>query len=102
MGAMRSRRVVGERLAVTTDLQYLINPALNPDESSICLFGLRARFVLRYNRNAIPSKEAIMITKTMKAATMTLMLAAASGAHNPSFLQIGRAHLLQTLVRPRQ
>ena len=40
------RWYLGEQLAVTPDVQYLINPALNPNESSIWLFGLRARFVL--------------------------------------------------------
>jgi len=28
---------------ITTDLQLLINPALNPDQDSIWVFGLRAR-----------------------------------------------------------
>jgi porin len=37
---------LGERLAVTPDLQYFLNPALNPDQSSIWLFGLRARLAL--------------------------------------------------------
>ena len=37
---------LGERFAVTPDLQYFINPALNPDQSSIWLFGLRARLAL--------------------------------------------------------
>jgi porin len=37
---------VGDRLAVTPDLQYFINPALNPDQSSIWLFGVRARLAL--------------------------------------------------------
>ena len=37
---------VGDRFAVTPDLQYFINPALNPDQSSIWLLGLRARLAL--------------------------------------------------------
>jgi len=37
---------LGEQLAVTPDLQLMINPALNPDQSSIWLFGLRARLAL--------------------------------------------------------
>jgi porin len=37
---------LGERFAVTPDLQYFIDPALNPDQSSIWLFGLRARLAL--------------------------------------------------------
>ena len=40
------RWYVGEQLAVTPSLQYLINPALNPDEDSVLAFGLRARFAL--------------------------------------------------------
>ena len=37
---------LGEQLAVTPDLQLFINPATNPDESSIWVFGLRARLAL--------------------------------------------------------
>ena len=37
---------LGEQLAVTPDLQLLINPANNPDEDRIWLFGLRARLAL--------------------------------------------------------
>ena len=32
-----------ERLAFTPDVQWVISPALNPDASSIWLFGIRAR-----------------------------------------------------------
>jgi porin len=35
-----------EHLAVTPSIQWLGNPALNPDEDSVWLFGLRARFEL--------------------------------------------------------
>ncbi|WP_018969793.1 carbohydrate porin [Rubritalea marina] len=34
-----------ENIALTPDIQYLINPALNPQDSSILLGGLRARIV---------------------------------------------------------
>jgi len=34
------------RIAVTPDLQYIINPALNPDASSIFVWGVRARLAL--------------------------------------------------------
>jgi porin len=34
------------RLAITPDLQYLINPALNADASSIFLWGIRGRLAL--------------------------------------------------------
>jgi len=37
---------LGEQLAVTPDLQLLIDPALNPDKNSIWVFGLRARLAL--------------------------------------------------------
>jgi porin len=37
---------LGEQLAVTPDLQLLINPALNQDESSIWVFGIRGRMAL--------------------------------------------------------
>ena len=40
------RWYLGEQLAVTPDVQYLIHPALNPDENAIWLVGVRARFVL--------------------------------------------------------
>jgi len=40
------RWYVGKQLAVTPNVQYLINPANNLGEKSIWLFGLRARFVL--------------------------------------------------------
>ena len=32
-----------EELAITPDIQYIRNPALNPDASSTWVFGLRAR-----------------------------------------------------------
>jgi len=35
-----------QNLAITPDVQLIINPALNPDESSIWVFGLRARLAL--------------------------------------------------------
>jgi len=35
---------VFKELAITPDLQYIKNPALNPEESSLWVFGLRARF----------------------------------------------------------
>ena len=34
------------RLALTSDLQYLKDPALNPDEDSIYIWALRGRFSL--------------------------------------------------------
>lgn len=37
---------ISSRFAITPDLQYLINPALNPDQSSIFLWGLRGRLAL--------------------------------------------------------
>ena len=37
---------LGEQLAITPDLQWIIDPALNPDEDSIWIFGLRARLSL--------------------------------------------------------
>jgi len=40
------RMQVSSKIAITPDLQYIINPALNPDGSSIFLWGLRARVVL--------------------------------------------------------
>jgi len=35
---------VGERFAVTADMQYIKDPALNPGESTIWMFNARARF----------------------------------------------------------
>ena len=35
-----------QNLAITPDVQLVINPALNPDESTIWIFGLRARLAL--------------------------------------------------------
>jgi len=40
------RMQVSSRLAITPDLQYLVNPALNPDANSIFLWGVRARLAL--------------------------------------------------------
>ena len=37
---------LGSHLAVTPDLQFLINPALNTDEDSIWVFGIRGRMAL--------------------------------------------------------
>jgi len=37
------RLQVTKELAITPDVQFLINPALNPDEDNIWVFGLRAR-----------------------------------------------------------
>jgi porin len=38
------RLQVTKQIAITPDIQYLRNPALNPDENSIWVFNLRARF----------------------------------------------------------
>lgn len=35
-----------QNLAITPDVQLIIDPALNPDESTIWIFGLRARLAL--------------------------------------------------------
>lgn len=40
------RLQVSSKFALTPDVQYLINPALNPEVSSIFLWGIRARLVL--------------------------------------------------------
>jgi porin len=40
------RLQLSTRLAVTPDIQYLFNPALNPDVSGIFLWGVRARLAL--------------------------------------------------------
>jgi porin len=40
------RLQVTKELAITPDVQFLINPALNPDEDNIWVFGLRARLAL--------------------------------------------------------
>ena len=32
-----------ERLAITPSLQYIVNPASNPEETEVWLFGLRGR-----------------------------------------------------------
>jgi len=34
---------VSKAIAITPDVEYLINPALNPDTDSIWVFGLRVR-----------------------------------------------------------
>ena len=35
-----------EQLAITPDIQYLVDPALNPDEDKLWVVGLRARLAL--------------------------------------------------------
>jgi porin len=40
------RLQVTEQFAVTPDIQYLVDPAQNPTEDSLWIFGLRARFAL--------------------------------------------------------
>jgi porin len=35
---------VGKRTAITIDVQYIKDPALNPNESSLWMFNTRARF----------------------------------------------------------
>jgi len=35
---------VGQRVAITVDTQFISDPALNPDESTLWMFNLRARF----------------------------------------------------------
>jgi porin len=40
------RMQISSRFAITPDLQYLINPALNPGQSSIFVWGLRGRLSL--------------------------------------------------------
>ena len=35
---------VGKNVAVTVDTQLIKDPALNPDESTIWMFNIRARF----------------------------------------------------------
>lgn len=37
---------VSSKIAITPDIQYLINPTLNPEQSSIFLYSVRARIVL--------------------------------------------------------
>ena len=37
---------ITREFALSPDLQYLRNPALNPSQTSVWVFGLRARFVL--------------------------------------------------------
>jgi porin len=34
---------LGRHVAVTADVQYIKDPAINPDEDSIWMFGLRGR-----------------------------------------------------------
>jgi porin len=40
------RLQLSSKVAITPDVQYMINPALNPEQSSIFLYSLRARIVL--------------------------------------------------------
>jgi porin len=40
------RLQISTQLAITPDIQFLINPALNPDVSSIFLWGIRGRLAL--------------------------------------------------------
>lgn len=37
---------LSQNLALTPSVQWLIDPALNPDDDQILIFGLRARFTL--------------------------------------------------------
>jgi porin len=37
---------LADELAITPNLQYLRNPALDPDQDSVWVVGLRARFAL--------------------------------------------------------
>ncbi|MGB5328114.1 MAG: carbohydrate porin, partial [Gammaproteobacteria bacterium] len=41
---------VAEEIAITPSVQLLIDPALNPEEDTLWVFGLRARFAF-YNLN---------------------------------------------------
>ena len=40
------RMQISSRLAITPDIQYIINPALNPDASSLFIWALRGRIAL--------------------------------------------------------
>jgi len=40
------RMQISSRLAITPDLQYLINPALNTDAPSVFLWGIRGRLAI--------------------------------------------------------
>jgi hypothetical protein len=40
------RLQITEQLALTPDIQYLVDPAQNPTEDSLWIFGLRARVAL--------------------------------------------------------
>ena len=40
------RLQLSDETAITADAQRLLNPALNPDEGSIWVFGLRVRIAL--------------------------------------------------------
>ena len=40
------RLQVTEQFALTPDIQYLVDPAQNPTEDSLWIFGLRARMAL--------------------------------------------------------
>ena len=37
---------LGEQLAITPDLQLLLDPAMNPEHDSIWVYGVRARLAL--------------------------------------------------------
>lgn len=39
------RLQIFQHATITPDVQYLVNPALNPEEDNIGVFGLRARVV---------------------------------------------------------
>ncbi len=40
------RLQLADELAITPSLEYIRNPALNPDQDAVWLFGLRARLAL--------------------------------------------------------
>ena len=40
------RLQLSENLAITPDIQFIINPALNPDDKTVWVLGLRARLAL--------------------------------------------------------
>ncbi len=40
------RYQLSDNIAITADLQYLINPAASPNQDNVTIFGLRARFAL--------------------------------------------------------
>ena len=45
-GELFYRLQLAQNLAITPSVQFLIDPALNPDEDRIWVFGLRARLAL--------------------------------------------------------